>query len=107
MTTQSAYGLTRELTRRAAAAVTRRHSFLTLGAATLTAAAAPKSVEAGKAGKKARKKCKRQRGKCRASVEEFCEGDATCESSLLPCCDPLATCNAGASTECLLTSIPN
>jgi hypothetical protein len=95
-----------EITRRAAAAVTRRHSFLMMGGVAATAAA-PVTAEAGEAGKKARKRCKRQRGACRASVEEFSEGTLTCLNHLLPCCDPLATCNARESTECLLRPQPN
>jgi hypothetical protein len=90
-----------EIRRRAAASVTRRHSFLMMGGAA-SAAAVPVIGEASEAGKKARKRCKRQRGECRASVEEFCGSSASCLADLLPCCDPLATCNARASTACLL-----
>lgn len=97
-----------ELTRRAAAAVTRRHSFLTLGGAALTAAvAAPATAEAGKGARKARKRCKKQEGKCRTSVEEFCGGNASCLESLFRCCEPLATCDAGASTDCFLNFLAN
>jgi len=95
-----------EITRRAAAAVTRRHSFLMMGGVA-AAAATPAIAEAGEAGKKARKRCKRQRGACRGSVEEFCAGSSTCLDHLLACCDPLATCNARASTECLIQPLPN
>ncbi len=97
-----------EVTRRAAAAVTRRHSFLTLGGAALMAAvAAPATAEAGKAAKKAKKRCKRQKGQCRTSVEEFCGSNAPCLESLLQCCEPLATCNAGASTDCFINFLSN
>jgi hypothetical protein len=102
MSDQSIY----EITRRAAAAVTRRHSFLLMAGAS-TAAATPLTAEAGEAGKKARKRCKRQRGACRASVEEFCAGAPGCLDHLLPCCEPLATCNARESTECLIRPQPN
>lgn len=95
-----------EITRRAAAAVTRRHAFLLMSGAA-AAAATPGAAEAGEAGKKARKRCKRQRGACRESVEEFCEGNLECLDHLLPCCDPLETCNARESTECLLRPLPN
>lgn len=90
-----------EITRRAAAAVTRRHSFLLMGGVAAAAATAP-AAEAGEAGKKARKRCKRQRGACRASVEEFCGGTPACLDHLLPCCEFLATCNARESTACLI-----
>src|SRR5688500_12114992 len=97
-----------ELTQRAAAAVTRRLTFLTLGGAALTAAvAAPATAEAGKAARKARKRCKRQKGQCRTSVEEFCGTNATCLANLLTCCEPLATCNAGASIDCFLNFLSN
>lgn len=95
-----------EITRRAAAAVTRRHSFLMMGGVAATATTAM-TAETGEAGKKARQRCKRQRGACRASVEEFCVGTPTCLEHLLPCCDPLATCNARESTECLIRPQPN
>lgn len=94
------------LTRQAAAAISRRRSFLTLGGAALTAAiAAPSIAEAGKAGKKAKKKCKKQVDKCEAKVRDFCElqkGEEECLADLLPCCQPLKGCNAGESTECFL-----
>lgn len=95
-----------EITCRAAAAVTRRHSFLLMGGVA-AAVATPLTAEAGEAGKKVRKRCKRQRGECRASVEEFCEGNSTCLDHLLPCREPLAICNARESTECLIQPLPN
>lgn len=97
-----------EVTRRTAAAVTRRHSFLTLGGAALTAAGATADeVAASKAGKKAKKKCQQQRGECRASVEEACGTSEQCLANLLPCCEPLATCNAGAATDCFVSFLVN
>jgi hypothetical protein len=103
-------------TRRAAAAATRRLSFLTLGASALGAAIAGSSlVQAGKAGKKAKKKCKRQRGQCEEFfATDFCvhrtaaaredvsaEGPVSCVDIFRPCCDLFAQCKAGEALSCI------
>jgi hypothetical protein len=106
------------ITLRAAAAISRRSSLLTLGGAALgVTLAAPLVAEAGKAGKKARKKCKKQVGKCKTVVAEFCStieadtrsrqviasgGEAECLAVLNPCCEFLRNCSADDSTECII-----
>jgi hypothetical protein len=96
------------LTRRAAA-VSRRSSLLTLGGAALGAVVAPALAEAKKGGKgKAKKKCQAQVGKCKNVVRDFCDEFADvqgCLDALFPCCDPLKTCNATASTQCFIREL--
>jgi hypothetical protein len=94
--------------RRTTNAMSRRASVFALGSVALSGLTGT-SVRAGKKGKKCNKKidktCKKQKGVCEASMEAFCEGQvepAECQQACRPCCATLATCNAGASTECLL-----
>jgi hypothetical protein len=56
------------------------------------------------AGKRCRRRCKAQVAPCRAVIAEACAGpgsDPECAERLLPCCDPLATCDAGAAFQCI------
>ena len=51
-----------------------------------------------------RRRCKAQVAPCRAVIEEVCAGngsDPDCAERLLPCCEPLATCDAGAAFQCI------
>ncbi len=87
---------------RLATAASRRASLVALGGVvTGLAFASPKS-EARKGGKKnkARKKCLKQVEACRAQLRDFCERNAACEAEILPCCAPLADCQAGETVEC-------
>ena len=95
-------------TRRTAAGVSRRASFLALGGAALAAVATPPAIgEAAnkKAKKQAEKKCKKEVNQCRAFVTQECakESDsaATCEAQAQPCCNAFAKCKASAALNCL------
>jgi hypothetical protein len=73
------------------------------------AVATPSVAEAGKCGAKCAKKCERQVGKCETVVRAFCEdadpGGTGCLNAVLPCCDPLQTCNSAASTQCFIDEL--
>ena len=96
-----------EITRRAAAAVTRRHSFLMMGgvaAGRRDAAARPRPA------KRARRPGNGASANAASAGQAWrnpAQASPTCLDHLLPCCDPLATCNARESTECLLRPLPN
>jgi hypothetical protein len=87
----------------------RRGSLLALGGAGLaTLIGASGSTAKPKPGKRARKKvkdkCKAQVGQCDLFVGLTCAKNsdpAACKAGLLPCCDFLASCNAGRMMECL------
>ena len=95
--------------RRAAEAMSRRASLLTLGGAVLARVmAAPRTAQAGKESKKAKKRvkrtCKRQVGACRAFFTELCATDPECDEEemerVFPCCELLENCEAGDSVAC-------
>ena len=102
-------------TRRAASAVSRRHS-LQIGAAAVAACAwqPMRNAVAGNGGNNAGKKCRRQRGQCAEVVRERCQpvefkagaeaiaAPDDCVKRLLPCCEHFAKCQAGAALDCLM-----
>lgn len=95
-------------TRGGAGALSRRHSLKSLGGVALIAAvASPSMVQAGKVSKKVKKrfekKCKKQVDPCLLRLTSFCQGQAACEESLLPCCTSLKTCKAGTSLDCFFS----
>ncbi|MGH2618556.1 MAG: hypothetical protein ACRDJC_25275 [Thermomicrobiales bacterium] len=90
------------ITRRAAAGISRRDSFATLGGAGLAAAlGAPLVAAAKKSGKRKADKCKKQVGQCRGFFTDVCGAEANCPE-VFACCDVLANCNAGEFIECLV-----
>ena len=53
------------------------------------------------------RRCQAQVEPCRQVIEEACAGDGNnpeCAQRLLPCCEPLATCDAGAAFQCIATN---
>jgi hypothetical protein len=87
----------------------RRGSLLALGGVGLASALSGPfgAVAKPKAGKLARKKvkakCKAQVGQCETVLNIACADDIDPDAyreAFLPCCDFLATCNAGAMLEC-------
>jgi hypothetical protein len=49
-------------------------------------------------------RCQSQVEPCRTVIEEACARDGNnpeCAQRLLPCCEPLATCDAGAAFQCI------
>jgi hypothetical protein len=95
-------------TRRAAAAVSRRSSFLTLGGAALAATMArPDIGEAKKKGKNCKKKekqrCNNDTDACISTLTTACMGDATCIAELTPCCE---TCSANGFLTCFIAASP-
>jgi hypothetical protein len=97
-------------TRQTAMPFSRRRSILTLSGAGIAAAAAgPLVAKAGKRGKKCKKKCQQQVGQCEDVVRAFCSdvdpGGNGCLQTVLPCCDPLQTCNSAASTQCFIDAL--
>lgn len=97
-------------TRQRATPLSRRRSLLTLSSAALAGAiAVPTVAEAGKNKKKCKKKCQQQVGQCEDVVRAFCEeadpGGNGCLMAVLPCCDPLQTCNSAASTQCFIDEL--
>ena len=50
-----------------------------------------------------RRRCKAQVAPCQTVIEAACAGDGNpdCAARLLPCCDPLATCDAGTAFQCI------
>ena len=89
-----------------AGTASRRDSLLTAGGAGLAAALSGVFAAAakGKHGKKKCKdKCKAQVGQCVMATTLICQQTPdpdACEEKFLPCCDHLATCNAGALLTC-------
>jgi hypothetical protein len=97
-------------TRQTAKPLSRRRSLLTLGGAGLTSAIAGNSVaKAGKRGKQCKKKCQQQESQCEDVVRAFCNevdpGGNGCTMTVLPCCTPLSSCNAAASTQCFIDKL--
>jgi hypothetical protein len=93
---------------RALNVVSRRSSILAIGGSALAAALAkPASTRAGKSGKNknAKKRCKRQVQQCRNAYVDICDVNVACTETVATCCAHLATCNAGAAFECLLTQL--
>lgn len=100
--------------RQASEFITRRAALMPLGAVVLSSTMTPSPTTASKASKKAKKKvkkaCKAQVTKCRSIFLEFCLGlpgpppgcPEFMETEFGPCCDLLRTCDAAASTLCLL-----
>jgi hypothetical protein len=92
------------LTRRAADAVSRRASLVTLGGAALAAAVATKPgvSEAKKGGqscgKKQKKKCKNVEATCNTNGIALCAGDPTCLSQIQLCCQQ---CFSDGFLQCL------
>jgi hypothetical protein len=92
------------LSRRADLGLSRRMSLVALGAAALIGLT-PARADAGKAGKKARKKCKSQVAACATGIAQVCTGSPEC-ANLIPCCDFLGTCDAGAFIQCIGQNSP-
>lgn len=94
------------VTREAADAISRRKSMMALGGMALAAALAETKSVSGKkkrAKKQVKKKCKRQVLACRNFFSGFCTGIPECEDEFFPCCDQLATCDAGGMLTCLFS----
>jgi hypothetical protein len=117
--------------RRAAAAMSRRASLLTLGGTALAATIPDWSlVEAKKKGKNARKRarkckknnrtdndnandqCEQQLAPCRDFVDDFCAlfnppgpPRDLCIARAIVCCEPIAQCDGEGFFECLLGRI--
>jgi hypothetical protein len=98
--------------RRTTDAMSRRASLLALSGVALSGLAAT-PARAARKGKTCKRKidrtCKKQKSVCEASMEAFCEGHlepADCQQACRPCCEPLAKCDAAASTDCLLGCVP-
>jgi hypothetical protein len=85
----------------------RRAALLALGGMTIVSVALPgaEAAKKGKKGKKAKARCQRQVAACEALFADACGGNLECEAAFLPCCEPLADCNAGASLACWRGSI--
>jgi hypothetical protein len=90
------------LARRTSALQDRRTSLAALGAGVLAATAiAPRTAEGKQScGKKVKKKCKQLASDCEAQVRSVCQDE--CLQALLPCCQSLAACDAGAAAACFL-----
>ena len=95
--------------------VFRRWPLMTIGTTLAAAmnqsaiAAAPKNGIHATKNKKKRRKCGRtcqeQVTNCQEAIRLTCsstENSVACRQRSLPCCDPLATCDATAMLECLL-----
>lgn len=87
-------------------ALSRRGSLRILGGAAL--ASAIPTLGAAKDGKNSRKRrkkrvdqCQGQLEQCRSFMELFREGNEDCEELPLPCCEPLARCDATEAFTCL------
>jgi hypothetical protein len=86
----------------------RRGSLLALGGAGLAAltgslGAAAKTKPGKLARKKVKEKCKAQVSQCTLVLGVACavnDDPDACRAAFLPCCDFLATCNAGAMLDC-------
>jgi hypothetical protein len=90
----------------------RRDSLLASGGVGLAAAlsgvfGAAAKTKSGKRGKKKCKdKCKAQVGQCTLVANLVCNGGPdpeVCKEKFLPCCDFLATCQAGEMLQCIIT----
>lgn len=91
----------------------RRDSLLALGGAGLAAALGDVAGAAAKAksGKRRKKKCKNpcqaQVSQCTLVANLICNAgndpDA-CKAQFLPCCDLLATCQAGEMLQCIIVT---
>ncbi len=89
-------------------ALSRRRSLFSLGKAALIASTAFLAFgEAGIASKKTKKlkkkKCKKQVAQCSNALEQACEDNPECESTI-PCCGLFSNCNAKAALLCILTN---
>jgi hypothetical protein len=95
------------MTQRAAAAVSRRASLLSLGGAAVAATLAAPSV--GEAKKKSGNKCKKKEKNrcnndtdaCEATLTTACMGDTDCITLLTPCCE---TCSANGFLTCFIAA---
>lgn len=96
---------------RAAVAISRRTSLLSIGGVVLAAATTvPALAKPGKSGKSARKQCKKLKSQCHAAIAAYCavlEAPQICEALLGACCDTLAQCDAGLTVTCLITAMSN
>lgn len=97
-------------TRLTARPLFRRRSILTLSGATLVGAVAgPSMARAGQRGKQCKKKCQQQASQCENVVRPYCEevdpGGNGCLQRVLPCCYPLTSCDAAASTQCFIDNL--
>jgi hypothetical protein len=82
------------------AALTRRASLLSLGAAGVGALAGHLAVDAKKKNrskikKKARQKCQNQAGQCLAFLSVSCGNDTSCVVSAQLCCPLVGNCDFG------------
>ena len=94
--------------------ISRRRSLVALSAASIAALigspAAAKNKKSGSHNckKKCKQRCQTQVEPCRNVILSACAnggGDtAGCQQRLLPCCDPLATCDAGSAFQCIATN---
>ena len=97
------------LTRRVAAGVSRRDSFLALGGAGLASLTGLATVEARKKPKrkkdkkKSDRKCKRQKDQCNGAFEPLCadpDAPPDCLALTGACCAFLGDCKADAFLDC-------
>lgn len=90
--------------RRRALATSRRGSLLTLGGAALAGTLSRPTFGAAKKRKnkkKGDKRCKQQVASCQSVLTALCERFPGCVAGdLLPCCDPLSTCQPGTALDC-------
>jgi hypothetical protein len=90
---------------------TRRTSILAIGSAGLAAASGLATGEAKKRknknqNKKAKQRCASQVAVCQELLTAACEQLPDCVvADFLPCCDPLATCQAGEAITCTTSYI--
>jgi hypothetical protein len=90
------------LTRRTAAAMSRRCTLLTLGSAVVAAAAGgPTTTSAARRGKKTNNRCQNQVGGCRSVIAAVCELEPAQCLAAVDCCSSLGTCNVTAFFDCL------
>ena len=95
-----------DLTRQAAAAISRRGSLAALSGAALAAAATRPDVSEAKkggqsCGKKQKKKCKNDAAACKNTLIGGCQGDQECIATLTPCCE---TCSANGFLTCFIAA---
>jgi hypothetical protein len=88
--------------RRAAVAISRRATVMTVGGAGLAAALGVPFTAARKSGKKRKKKnaCQRQVGQCRGFFTNVCGSETGCPEAFA-CCELLANCNSGGFVACI------
>jgi hypothetical protein len=95
------------VTRRAAAAVSRRSSLVTLGGTALAASLAMPGVSEAKkkkgkdCKKKEKQRCSNDTADCIATLQATPSCDATCVALLTPCCE---TCSANGFLTCFLAA---